>query len=451
MIDKDSFTKCNISEIIEVIKGDIIELAINKKVDAIVNAAKPSLMGGNGVDGAIHEKMSKLYNDSNYFNKQIKRELDGEKELADNAVRCKRGEAKITNGHIELARYIIHAVGPKYDGGSECIHVLQRCYENIMKIIEETPDIEKVIMPVISSGNYGFPFTTAFRITLASINNQLLKWKEHNVDAFNRIKKIYIVIYGENSAAIDNALRIYEECEPVMQQEKRMVYINGFRSQWSYCREIWKNDSDKRYYFTISKMFRWLLAISRFVFFPSMFVRNQAGKKGWKFRREAIEIETFLKMLIPLTWLVFFETQGKYGAIENIYWRGMAIFITIWVMADTVTCLLALIFLADIQGPSANQLRSLILLIFNYLEMVFGLSLFYYLYCHCEYTELKIGFWNALDYGVLGAVHSAVKISSTFRIIEYAKSGTNFLFMALAFGFFSAHLKQRSYLSDMEK
>lgn len=44
--------------------------------------------------------------------------------------------------------------------------------------------------------------------------------KEHNVDAFNRIKKIYIVIYGENSAAIDNALRIYEECEPVMQQEK---------------------------------------------------------------------------------------------------------------------------------------------------------------------------------------------------------------------------------------
>lgn len=103
MIDKDSFTKCNISEIIEVIKGDIIELAINKKVDAIVNAAKPSLMGGNGVDGAIHEKMSKLYNDSNYFNKQIKRELDGEKELADNAVRCKRGEAKITNGHIELA------------------------------------------------------------------------------------------------------------------------------------------------------------------------------------------------------------------------------------------------------------------------------------------------------------------------------------------------------------
>ena len=80
-------------------------------------------------------------------------------------------------------------------------------------------------------------------------------------------------------------------------------------------------------------------------------------------------------------WLVFFETQGKYGAIENIYWRGMAIFITIWVMADTVTCLLALIFLADIQGPSANQLRSLILLIFNYLEMVFGLSLFYYSKC----------------------------------------------------------------------
>ena len=58
---------------------------------------------------------------------------------------------------------------------------------------------------------------------------------------------------------------------------------------------------------------------------------------------------------------------------------------------------------------------------------------------------------DALDYGVLGTVHSAVKISSVFRIIEYAKSGTNFLFMALAFGFFAAHLKQRSYLSNMEK
>lgn len=98
MIDKDSFTKCNISEIIEVIKGDIIELAINKKVDAIVNAAKPSLMGGNGVDGAIHEKMSKLYNDSNYFNKQIKRELDGEKELADNAVSVKEVRQKLQMG-----------------------------------------------------------------------------------------------------------------------------------------------------------------------------------------------------------------------------------------------------------------------------------------------------------------------------------------------------------------
>ena len=58
MIDKDSFTKCNISEIIEVIKGDIIELAINKKVDAIVNAAKPSLMGGNGVDCLLYTSPS---------------------------------------------------------------------------------------------------------------------------------------------------------------------------------------------------------------------------------------------------------------------------------------------------------------------------------------------------------------------------------------------------------
>ena len=109
MIDEKSFIQRNINEIVEVIKGDIITESVNRKVTAIVNAAKPTLMGGSGVDGAIHKKMDELLNNNgedgkNSFNDKIKQALDNEKVLPDNTVRCQRGEAKIPETGEEVTK-----------------------------------------------------------------------------------------------------------------------------------------------------------------------------------------------------------------------------------------------------------------------------------------------------------------------------------------------------------
>ena len=93
MIDEKSFIQRNINEIIEVIKGDIVEEASKRKVTAIVNAAKSTLMGGSGVDGAIHKKMAEILKDKDSFNQKIKQQLDGEPSLPDNTIRCHQGEA----------------------------------------------------------------------------------------------------------------------------------------------------------------------------------------------------------------------------------------------------------------------------------------------------------------------------------------------------------------------
>ena len=458
MIDEKSFIQRNINEIVEVIKGDIITESVNRKVTAIVNAAKPTLMGGSGVDGAIHKKMDELLNNNgedgkNSFNDKIKQALDNEKVLPDNTVRCQRGEARITENSEEVTkkkfpRYIIHAVGPKYDGGSECIQTLARCYENIMQIVKDTPDIKSLTVPIISSGNYGFPIKIAFQIALVSISNQLLEWKKHDNDTFQRIEKIYLVIYFEQSDAMNSILDVYRECEKNMKAERRMVYMSGYPSQWAYCQEIWKYDSEKRYYFTITKIFRFFLAAIRMFFIPSMSVRSLAGKRGWKYRREIIEIETVVKMLVPLIWILLFSWKGIHIHItgRGNGWYIFAGITTAYVMLDTITCLLSLIFLADIHRPSANPLRTLILLVFNYVEMIFGVALFYYLICCAD--KIKIGIWEAMDYSILGKAVEDQTMTMLFRTIEYARTGINFLFTALVIAFFVAHLKQRKFLSE---
>ena len=166
MIEEKSFSKNKISNIIEVVSGDIITLSKNKKmhIDAIVNAAKPTLMGGSGVDGAIHAEMDRILGKRKgliTFNEKIIQELEKKHGMQDvkgkdggviheNRIRCNPGQAVKTSGDKEFVKYIIHAVGPKYDGGSECIRNLQECYKSIMKIIFDSSDIQRVTIPILT-------------------------------------------------------------------------------------------------------------------------------------------------------------------------------------------------------------------------------------------------------------------------------------------------------------
>jgi O-acetyl-ADP-ribose deacetylase (regulator of RNase III) len=136
------------SKRIEIHKGDITKL----KVDAIVNAANTSLLGGGGVDGAIHREAGPELLEFN-------RKLGG----------CSTGEAKISPGFKLPAKFIIHAVGPVWDGGKNNEDkLLANCYKNSLKLAVENKVIT-IAFPAISTGVYRFPLERATMIAVDEV------------------------------------------------------------------------------------------------------------------------------------------------------------------------------------------------------------------------------------------------------------------------------------------
>ena len=129
---------------IEILQGDITKL----EVDAVVNAANKSLLGGGGVDGAIHRAA-------------------GPELLAECRTRggCATGEAKITMGHNLPSRHVIHTVVPVYSGKDEDSRLLSLCYKNSLQLAVDH-DVTSLAFPAISCGVYGYPIKEACKIAV---------------------------------------------------------------------------------------------------------------------------------------------------------------------------------------------------------------------------------------------------------------------------------------------
>lgn len=166
---------------IRLVKGDITTLG----TEAIVNAANKSLLGGGGVDGAIHEAAGlKLHEECLRVVSKI-----GE---------CRTGEAVITSGGNLDSKYVIHTVGPVWrEGADNEEKKLSLCYKNSLSIAEDF-GIREIAFPSISTGAYGFPKSEAAEIAVQSVNKYLKNSKS--------IKKVVFVCYDEDNFELYNKL-----------------------------------------------------------------------------------------------------------------------------------------------------------------------------------------------------------------------------------------------------
>ena len=154
---------------IDIVRGDITKL----EVDAIVNAANTTLLGGGGVDGAIHRTA-------------------GRKLLAKCRTigGCRPGEAKITRGYDLPARFVIHTVGPVWTGGKHHEpEILVNCYRNSLQLAVEN-EIKTIAFPAISCGAYGYPIPEAAQVAFKTARDFLA--------TDDSIDKVTFVLSGED-------------------------------------------------------------------------------------------------------------------------------------------------------------------------------------------------------------------------------------------------------------
>jgi len=184
--------------VIEIIQGDITKL----DVDAIVNAANERMLGGGGVDGAIHRAAGPQLLEACRRVPEVRP-----------GVRCPTGEARLTPGFRLAARYVLHTVGPVWSGGSRGEpELLAACYRNSLAIARDQ-ECRSIAFPAISCGVYGYPIEEAATIAVREVRAFL--------DAHHRPERVILVafdqqIYETLATKLTKAIEAHEDAQKVL-------------------------------------------------------------------------------------------------------------------------------------------------------------------------------------------------------------------------------------------
>ncbi len=460
----------NVRFMFHVVQGDISDETLLKDIyrdtslkkkmqmDAIVNAAKPTLMGSSqGVDGAIHAKIDAFLGGDGEFNKRICEELEQRNEGDGNRIRCRRGQAVITKGY-NLSEYIIHVVGSLYDGqygwkkilfscSSSRIRTLESCYREIIRIAREHPDIKNIGVPIIGSGEYGFPFDMAVKIAVTALGNALLEWRREDREYFDDrtegLQNIFFFVWDNSSDSsiinekVKTVKTVLREYRKNFGRGRQVVSHYSPQSQQQYLFEILRYDRD-RGYFCIARLIRIILTGLRF-FSIYTYLKDLFGRKNWQRRRFWVEMTVALKigMAVLFGYLLVHCSQATIE--EAGFWLKGILYYN---LADTITYLISLILMADIQKPSANVIRSMLLLLLNYVEVSIEAACLYFL----QYRTEGMTFLQALQPGLMGELPEGFKLCSLGDyLLYYGNTAVKFFFITMAFGYLSGHLRQRTF------
>lgn len=460
----------NVRFMFHVVQGDISDETLLKDIyrdtslkkkmqmDAIVNAAKPTLMGSSqGVDGAIHAKIDAFLGGDGEFNKRICEELEQRNEGDGNRIRCRRGQAVITKGY-NLSEYIIHVVGSLYDGqygwkkilfscSSSRIRTLESCYREIIRIAREHPDIKNIGVPIIGSGEYGFPFDMAVKIAVTALGNALLEWRREDREYFDDrtegLQNIFFFVWDNSSDSsiinekVKTVKTVLREYRKKFGRGRQVVSHYSPQSQQQYLFEILRYDRD-RGYFCIARLIRIILTGLRF-FSIYTYLKDLFGRKNWQRRRFWVEMTVALKigMAVLFGYLLVHCSQATIE--EAGFWLKGILYYN---LADTITYLISLILMADIQKPSANVIRSMLLLLLNYVEVSIEAACLYFL----QYRTEGMTFLQALQPGLMGELPEGFKLCSLGDyLLYYGNTAVKFFFITMAFGYLSGHLRQRTF------
>ena len=460
----------NVRFMFHVVQGDISDetllkdiyrdTSLKKKIqmDAIVNAAKPTLMGSSqGVDGAIHAKIDAFLGGDGEFNKKICEELEQRNEGDGNRIRCRRGQAVITKGY-NLSEYIIHVVGSLYDGqygwkkilfscSSSRIRTLESCYREIIRIAREHPDIKNIGVPIIGSGEYGFPFDMAVKIAVTALGNALLEWRREDREYFDDrtegLQNIFFFVWDNSSDSsiinekVKTVKTVLREYRKNFGRGRQVVSHYSPQSQQQYLFEILRYDRD-RGYFCIARLIRIILTGLRF-FSIYTYLKDLFGRKNWQRRRFWVEMTVALKigMAVLFGYLLVHCSQATIE--EAGFWLKGILYYN---LADTITYLISLILMADIQKPSANVIRSMLLLLLNYVEVSIEAACLYFL----QYRTEGMTFLQALQPGLIGELPEGFNLCSLGDyLLYYGNTAVKFFFITMAFGYLAGHLRQRTF------